>query len=90
MATAMRNKDDHLKENLDGQHRKGLDVCLIVLKEVAFMLCFQSWQLCSEKQLLQLMREAKECSGSELTSLILSQNKFADTLSCQIMATQSA
>lgn len=52
MATAMRNKDDHLKENLDGQHRKGLDVCLIVLKEVAFMLCFQSWQLCSEKQLL--------------------------------------
>lgn len=52
MATAMRNKDDHLKENLDGQHRKGLDVCLLVLKEVAFMLCFQSWQLCSEKQLL--------------------------------------
>lgn len=44
-ATAMRNEDDHLKENLDGQHRKGLDVCLIVLKEVAFMLCFQSWQL---------------------------------------------
>lgn len=52
MATAMRNEDDHLKENLDGQHRKALDVCLIVLKEVALMLCFQSLQLCSEKQLL--------------------------------------
>lgn len=55
MAIAMKNEDDLLEENVYGLHRRGLDVYLIVLKEVAFMLCFQSWQswqLCSEKQLL--------------------------------------
>lgn len=28
-ATAMRNENDHSKENLDGHHRKGLDLCLM-------------------------------------------------------------